>query len=300
MNGPGAYGEVHGDVNGRAGGGVYGQANGDVSGDADSGVDGRGAAGTWLRVPHPRRRARLRLVCFPHAGGSARFFFPWLRALPSSVELAAVQYPGRDDRLDEPMATHMDQIARPLAAELAAWGDVPVVLFGHSMGAVAAFETARALAATAPERLRALFVSAHPAPADTRRGELHQRDDEALLAELNRLSGTDPRLFDDEGLRELLLPAVRGDFRLIERYRYRPGPPLKCPVTALVGSSDEGVPTHLAEGWWQYTTGPFTLRALRGDHFYLVPRREELVAYLLTSLGVRTGRAPAGAWLSTP
>ncbi|WP_413805559.1 thioesterase II family protein [Streptomyces sp. OE57] len=259
----------------------------------------------WLRIPRPRRRPRLRLVCFPHAGGAARFFYPWLRSLPPDVELVAAQYPGRDDRVDESPVDRMDELAEPLAeamAEAARDGaeEAPTVLFGHSMGAAVAFETARRLTARDPGAVHGLFVSAHPAPADTRRGDIHRREEAELVAELRRLGGTDPALFDDAATRDLLLPAVRADFRLIECYRYRPGPPLDCPVTAVVGTEDTGVTTRHAEGWRSYTTGPFTLRAMRGDHFYLIPRRGELVAYLLTSLGVRGGPAPAGGWPSTP
>lgn len=123
-----------------------------------------GLAQEWLRNPRPRRRPRLRLLCFPHAGGSARFFYPWLRELPVAIELLAVQYPGRDDRLDEPVLDRMDLLTDPLTEAVAEVADVPLVLFGHSMGASVAFEVARRLDSRSPDLVRHLFVSARPPP----------------------------------------------------------------------------------------------------------------------------------------
>ncbi|MGV9311858.1 thioesterase II family protein [Streptomyces sp. NPDC003691] len=257
-----------------------------------------GLARQWLRGPRPRRRPRLRLVCFPHAGGSARFFYPWPRELPTGVELLAVQYPGRDDRLGEPVPVRMDELADPLAEAVAGAGDVPLVLFGHSMGASVAFEVARRLHHRSPGLVRHLFVSARPAPFTAVPDSGPLRDDDTLVRELARLGGTDPALFDDPGIRSALLPAIRGDYRLIGRYRYRAGPPLDCATTALVGSHDPEAPRRLAEGWRAATTGTFTLRVMPGGHFYLSERRSEVIAYLLTALGVHGGRG--GGPASTP
>ncbi|WP_413105016.1 thioesterase II family protein [Streptomyces sp. Inha503] len=257
-----------------------------------------GLAQRWLRGPRPRRRPRLRLVCFPHAGGSARFFYPWLRELPTSVELLAVQYPGRDDRIDEPVLDRMDLLCEPLAKAVAEVADVPLVLFGHSMGASVAFEVARRLDSPSSGPVRHLFVSARPAPfsADPALGP--PRDDDTLVRELARLGGTDPTLFDDPEIRAALLPAIRGDYRLIEGYRYRAGPPLSCAMTAVLGSHDPKVPHRLAEGWQAATTGTFTLRVMPGGHFYLSERRSALIAYLLTTLGLHGTRRDGPA--STP
>jgi pyochelin biosynthetic protein PchC len=258
-----------------------------------------GLAQEWLRGPRPRRRPRLRLVCFPHAGGSARFYYPWLRELPTGIELLAVQYPGRDDRLDEPLLDRMDQLADPLADAVAEVADVPLVLFGHSMGASVAFEVARRLDNRSSGLVRHLFVSARPAPFSTAPALGPPPDDETLVRELARLGGTDSALFDDPEIRATLLPAIRGDYRLIEGYRYRAGPPLSCATTAVVGSHDSEVPCRLAEGWQAATTGTFALRVMQGGHFYLTERRSELVAYLLTALGMRTA-AHRGDPASTP
>ncbi|WLW50147.1 thioesterase II family protein [Streptomyces sp. YU58] len=257
-----------------------------------------GLAHQWLRSPKPRRRPRLRLVCFPHAGGSARFFYPWLRHLPTGVELLAAQYPGRDDRIDEPVIDRMDRLADPLGEAVAEVADVPLVLFGHSMGASVAFEVARRLEGRSVSLVRHLFVSARPAPFSADPALRPVRDDDTLVRELARLGGTDTTLFDDPDVRAALLPAVRSDYRLIESYRYRPGPPLSCPVTAVVGSHDPEVPHGFAEAWNAATTGTFTMRVIPGGHFYLIERRPALIAYLLTALGLRGSHRDGPA--STP
>ncbi|MGW9434783.1 thioesterase II family protein [Streptomyces sp. NPDC055607] len=237
-------------------------------------------AQSWLRIPGPCSRPRLRLVCFPHAGGSARLFRHWPAHLPDSVELAAVQYPGREDRAGEPLPGRPEEPAAAVAAELASADPVPLALFGHGLGAVLAFETARLLSSRHGVAPRALFVSVHPAPAQGRTRTPEPAEDETPDG-LRRRCGLGPE--DPEPPAETLY----GDLRLAERYRYRPGPPLACPVTALVGTHDRQVTARDAEGWRFLTTGPFTVRAMPGDRFYLVPRRAELVAYLLTSLGSR-------------
>ncbi len=240
-----------------------------------------GLTRSWLRTPRPRRRPALRLVCFPPVGCTARFFHAWPDDLTDHVELAAVQYPGREDRVGEAPAGRLQELAQPVAEALAGDAEVPLVLFGHGMGAAVAFETARLLAGAESASPRALFVSAHPAPMENGHREPVRHDDEPVAA-LRHLTGARP---------EDLPPAtVHADIRLAEGYRYRPGPPLDCPVTALVGTRDPRVTARHAEGWRFCTTGPFTLRAMPGDHFYLVRRRAELVAFLLTSLGARDGR----------
>ncbi|MFD9355185.1 thioesterase II family protein [Streptomyces sp. NPDC060031] len=240
---------------------------------------------SWLRTPAPRRRPGLRLLCFPHAGGSAEFFHPWLDHLPDSAELTAVQYPGRGDRADEPVPSHVDDLARPVAEALAGRTGARLVLFGHGMGAAVAFETARLLTARHDPAPAALFVSAHPAPTDSRPHEGRCHDDDPVTR-LRHLASEDRGDCAGPGGPPPVPPAtVYADLRIAARYRYRPGPPLECPVTALVGIHDTGVTARHAEGWRSCTTGRFTLRAMRGGPFYLVQRRAALVAFLLTSSG---------------
>ncbi|GAB2971375.1 alpha/beta fold hydrolase [Streptomyces pseudoechinosporeus] len=243
-------------------------------------------ASLWLRRPLPRPAARLSLVCFPHAGGSAAFYSAWARLLPPHVELVAVQYPGRQDRLAEPAAEDMDELAGAVAEALRAdRTDRELVLFGHSMGASVAWEVALRLEAGPGRAPRHLFVSGRPGPRRQRPGEVHLRDDDGLAAELRRLGGTHADLLDDPEIRALLLPAVRADYRLIETYRPDTAARVRCPLSALTGDRDEEASEVDAAVWSAATEAGFSSRVLPGGHFYLVAQAQQVVTAVLETCG---------------
>ncbi|MFF9687119.1 thioesterase II family protein [Streptomyces sp. NPDC014623] len=239
----------------------------------------------WIRRFHPAPEAGDRVVCFPHAGGSASYYFPFSAALSPAADVLAVQYPGRQDRLQEPCITDMSILADELTDELARWADRPLTFFGHSMGATVAFEVARRLEARGVI-LRGLFASGQRAPSRQREEHVHLRDDQALVEELKRLSGTDSELLDDEAVLTMVLPAMRGDYRAVESYRHRPGPPLNCPVLTLAGDSDPLVEVAEARAWAQHTVAPFRLRVFPGGHFFLSAHTESIVREITDHLGV--------------
>jgi pyochelin biosynthetic protein PchC len=251
----------------------------------------------WFRRPRPVAQPRLRLVCFPHAGGSATYFRGWGQSLPPAAELLAVQYPGREDRLREPCVEDMPRLADQVTAALGRALARPVVLFGHSLGAAVAYEVARRIERRRPDALAALFVSGRPAPRYDKGGDLHL-DDDLLWSDVRRLRGTDEPLLDHPELRAVVLPALRGDYCLSETWVPEPGPPLRCPVVACVGAEDPEVTPAEAEAWGESTAGEFRLRVFPGGHFYLADRREELVADMLRTAGLDVPR-PA-PWPSAP
>lgn len=225
----------------------------------------------WLRQAVPADPGAPTVVFFPHAGGSASFFAPFARALAPHVRTLAVQYPGRLDRRREPCARDLRELARRIADALDGEPE-PAALFGHSMGGLVAFETLR----TGRVRAGGLLVSGSRAPSRTRvdPGLLH--DDGALLERVLGLGGTERRLLRDEALRELVLPPLRADFQALSAYTPQPGAKVDCPVTALVGDRDPLVPVADARRWGDHTTGPFELKVLPGDHFYLTPGLAEV------------------------
>ncbi|MCP2342747.1 thioesterase II family protein [Actinomadura rupiterrae] len=236
---------------------------------------GRGSeSDTWIRRFHPAPDAALRLVCFPHAGGSASFYFPVSNALRRSaslagrVEVLAVQYPGRQDRRTDPPITDLNELADHVARALAPHADRPLMFFGHSMGASIAFETARRLEAKGSAPV-AVVASGRRAPSRHRAESVHRRDDAGVIAELRALSGTDPSLLEDEELLRLFLPAVRADYTAIETYRAEPDATVSCPITVFTGDADPHVTLDEAEAWRGHTTGAFELRVFEGGHFYL-------------------------------
>lgn len=223
-------------------------------------------AGTWVKRFRRVPDAGLRLVCFPHAGGSASFYLPVSIALAGrGVEVLAVQYPGRQDRRAEEPITDLRRLAGMVADALRPWATERLAFFGHSMGATVAFEVARRM----ERQPVALVASGRRAPSRRRAESMHRLDDPGLVAELRRLGGTDTSLLEDEGMRALLLPVVRADYSAIETYECDPDATIGSPLTVFVGDNDPRVTLDEARAWSEHTTGAFDLRLFEGGHFYL-------------------------------
>ncbi|MCN9244374.1 alpha/beta fold hydrolase [Streptomyces sp. RY43-2] len=226
--------------------------------------------GLWLRRFHPSPDRTVHLVCLPHAGGSASYYFRFSAELHPSIEVLAVQYPGRQDRRNEPCVESVDELAQHVVrATEPYWQEGRLALFGHSLGASVAYEAARILEQKHGVRLDGLYVSGRRAPSRPQDRTVHQLDDRSFLAEIQQLSGTDDGVFRDEELVRMVLPALRSDYKAAETYTYRPGLKLECPVMALTGDSDPRAPLAEVAEWRKFTRGSFCLRAYPGGHFYL-------------------------------
>ncbi|MFD6530863.1 thioesterase II family protein [Streptomyces sp. NPDC060184] len=237
-------------------------------------------ADLWIRRFHPSPGAAARLVCFPHAGGSAGFWYALSALLHPRVEVLAVQYPGRQERRAEPPAEDIGSLADALAGVLVPWWGEPPAFLGHSMGAVVAYETARRLSAATGAGPAALFASGRRAPSTHREETLHLADDGALLAEIVRQGGTPAALLEEPELVEMILPALRGDYRAIERYRYRPGTVLDTPVTVLTGSEDPKVTAEEARAWQDHTIGATEVLTFAGGHFFPLLHQDRIAALI--------------------
>ncbi|MFI8520126.1 thioesterase II family protein [Streptomyces sp. NPDC085481] len=231
----------------------------------------------WLRRPRPQRHPAVRLLCLPHAGGSTALYRSWKDLLPPEVEPVLVCPPGREDRMDEPLPKELPELVAGLARAVEPLLDRPWAVFGHSMGATVAHELVLRLLRGRHRAPEHLFVSAREAPQHHHGGTVHLLDDDALAAELIRLGGTSPELLAMAEVRGLVLPAVRGDYRLIETYAADPQGPVPCPMTALVGEADTELTAEEAAGWEKWTTGPFQLLTFPGGHFYLSDRPRVVV-----------------------
>ncbi|MGZ3102027.1 alpha/beta fold hydrolase [Streptomyces sp. H62] len=249
----------------------------------------------WLRRYQPSASPAVRLVCFPHAGGSASSFLPFTRQLPDRIEVVAVQYPGRQDRRGEPLIDTIEGLAEPLAGLLEAQAGPPVVLFGHSMGALVAYEVARALQQRGAAPVR-LVVSGRRAPAVDRPMTVHLYDDDRLVEELRELDGTDSQVFADPELLRLVLPVIRNDYRAVAAYAHRPGAPLECPLTVFTGAEDPSVTAAEAAAWHEAAASGVETRTFPGGHFFPYQRTAEVCGALvdtlepLLSAGTRTVR----------
>lgn len=242
------------------------------------------ATGDWAvgAADHSGRTA-VRLLCFPPAGGGAAFFRPWIRPLADIAEVRPVLLPGRETRLRESLFYRMDDLIDPLCSALEPLLDRPYALYGHSMGAVVAYEVARRFAGA--RRPVLLLVSGRRAPAlPARRRRLSGLPDDEFLTTVARLGGIPPEIMAQPDLLRMILPALRADFTLNEIYRPLPGPTLDCPIAACVGDGDPEVDVPEMLQWRGETPRDFTLRVVSGGHFYLKDDATRVLDFIRSDL----------------
>jgi medium-chain acyl-[acyl-carrier-protein] hydrolase len=233
---------------------------------------------TWLPYRRPNPAARIRLVCLPFAGGGASTYRLWPDGLPLTADVCAVQPPGRETRFREPPYDRLKPLVRDVADALRPLFDLPVVIFGHSLGALIAFELAREMCRRGGPVAAGVIPSGRRAPhVPPQRPPLHALPDEEFRAELKKLDGTSPAILDNDELMRVLLPALRADFAAHETYEYVEAPPLGCPILTVTGADDKLAPPAVLEGWRRHTTGQFESAVLPGNHFFVQTKRTQLL-----------------------
>ncbi len=232
----------------------------------------------WIVGSGPDPQARLRLFCFPYAGGGVSIFRTWSDDLPQSIQVCPVQLPGRESRLREPPFARLEPLVAALSQAIRPHLSMPFAFWGHSLGALIGFELARTLAQqNAPNPIH-LFVSGRSAPQIPPIGSpIHLLPDPEFIAELGHLNGTPAEVLQNAELMELLLPVLRADFAVNETYIYTAGEPLECPISAFGGLRDNLTSRDKLEAWRHQTRGAFTLRMFPGDHFFLHNTRAALL-----------------------
>lgn len=220
--------------------------------------------------PKPNPQSRMRLFCFPYAGGTAAVFRSWAQYLPPEIELCAIQYAGRGSRLAERLGEDVVEIMNGLYQELQPFLTKPFAFFGHSMGALVGYEFARRLQREQQPGPFEVFVSGCSAPHVRLFKEItYNLPEPEFIAELRNLQGTPEEVLDNAELMQLMMPIIRADFKASQTYKYDPGPPLECPIRAFGGLKDEMVPREKVEAWSEHTCRSFRAQMLPGDHFFL-------------------------------
>lgn len=244
-----------------------------------------------LTIVRGRSTASLRLVCFPHAGSHGGVYRTWLGGLAPTIEVIAVTLPGRAQRIGEPPHRHWPDMLHDVTSMLRPFIDRPCALFGHSFGALVAFEIARWINHEWPERLAQLFVSAMQAPSSDRpRGDYYV-DDAAMMAKMKAWNATPSELLNNSEMLKLLLPAIKADCELVETYQYVAHNPLLCPITAFGGREDEHYAPEKMSAWAKETRGVFALHTFSGGHFFIEAHALKIQRTMLAAVGQYMAKA---------
>jgi surfactin synthase thioesterase subunit len=240
----------------------------------------------WVRRATPALQASARVFCFPHAGVGASIFRQWQAHAGADVEVCAIEPPGRGSRLRESALASIDAYVDNLLPELLPLLDLPCVFFGHSMGAVAAYESVCRLRSRGLPLPRHLFVSARRAPSipDLASPLRNLPDAEFVECIDQRFGGIPRQIREDAEVLALLLPALRADVAALELHRPTLGEPLPIGITVFGGVDDGCASREDLEPWRERTSAGFALRLFPGNHFFLEPHRAELVGEIVSAL----------------
>jgi medium-chain acyl-[acyl-carrier-protein] hydrolase len=236
---------------------------------------------SWVKYLRPNPNAKLRLFCFPYAGGGASIFRSWSTSLTSNVEILPIELPGHECRLAEHPFDRLEPLVDELAHALLPYLKKPFAFFGHSMGGLISFELAHLLRNKYNLSPEHLFISGRHAPQIPEfKLPIHHLTEPKFLNELGRLNGTPRAVLENAELMELFLPVLRADFAAIETYVYTPKPCLDCPITVLGGLQDFEVSCEDLEAWREQTNGNFSMQMFQGDHFFINSNQATLLQFL--------------------
>jgi medium-chain acyl-[acyl-carrier-protein] hydrolase len=233
----------------------------------------------WQVVYSRNARAAVRLFCFHYAGGSASAFRNWASHLPRSVELVAVQLPGREGRFGERFITRFDELIKTLTEALTPSLNIPYAVFGHSLGTLIGFEWIRQLKHHGIRQPLIFFASGRRAPqfANPEPPISHLPEADFVRELMKKYSDHLGSVLERDDFRQAFVPQLRADFTLSETYRYRRGIKLECPIVACAGEQETEITEQELTGWQEHTTGRFNALRFPGAHFFIHSQETQLL-----------------------
>ncbi len=240
----------------------------------------------WLPSGLSRPSATWTMFCFPFAGGSAQYYWPWNKVLPQWIELCPLQPPGHGERLREPAYNSIYKLAEAAAAAIASRTKRgrKIAIFGHSLGALSAFETCHCLSDMGIS-IDYLIVSGKAAPhIPWRRKPIHDKTTDVVVQELKHYNGVPLEVINNSELLEVFLPTIRADFQMVETYQCQHASPLDMPTLVCYGMEDVSLWRNDLREWTQHTPPPLDLVSFPGQHFYLTQQRLQVIETIVDRL----------------
>jgi medium-chain acyl-[acyl-carrier-protein] hydrolase len=242
------------------------------------------ASSAWVQRYHPNDQARLRLFCFPYAGGRASIFRPWTDGLPSEIEVCSIQLPGREERLREPPYKRLGPLVEALVAAMVPYLDRPFAFYGHSMGALISFEVARLLRKEYDRHPVALHLAAFRAPQLPNPNiKIYHLPTEVFKVVL-RADGIPETILQSDELMQLMLPTLRADYEVCDTYEYREETALSCPFFLYCGQEDVRIREADMLGWPVHTLGESRMTMVPGSHLFLHVAQDMLLPEITQSV----------------
>lgn len=221
----------------------------------------------WL-LNSPQATDKIRLFCFPYAGGGASIYRGWDQLFPVDAGIYPIQFPGRENRITEPLIVRMHELVYEISEMMMPYLDIPFIFFGHSLGARVAFELTRTIRRKYNVMPCHLIVAGSRAPDIPEPNPLHQLSDEDFVKELRRFSGTPEMILQNKEIMDIFIPILRADFTVDETYVFTEDEPLECPITVYGGTEDKEANPKELTAWKRHTTKDFMLEMLEGNHFF--------------------------------
>ena len=225
---------------------------------------------------------KIKLFCFPYAGGGSHIFYKWKAKIGNHVELIPVELTGRGKRFNEPLYKNVYEAVEDICAQIAPYLDSNFAFFGHSLGAMLSYEVARKLKQENSVEPLHLFFSGRGAPNIQRknRKEYHKLNDFDFKGKIKSMGGTPKEFFNNEELLNLYLPVLRNDFKLASEYiQDRDSIKFDCPINVFVGK-DEEIESNEIDAWKYHTNNNCSVEYFNGGHFFINEEYEEMISIM--------------------
>lgn len=233
-----------------------------------------------FQVPRPLNNPKLRLFCFPYAGGTTSTYMPWIGEMGHDVEVALIQPPGRGSRISEPPYNQMRELIDECLSYASYITSTPFVFFGHSLGSMVSYELCYQFQQLDYRLPELLIASGGRAPHLSRgKQPIYDLPQERFIKELHKLNGTPLEVLQNSELMELFTPLLRADFEIAETYKGI-ATQLSCPILIFNGEDDHDISGDKLTAWQDLTNKECSWVQFAGNHFFINQCSPQVIAHV--------------------